>query len=141
MNRCAVHGVRRLTHRLRHRRMRVNGADEFFDGGFQAQRNAGLRHKLRGARTNHVDAEQLVVFLLGHDLHEAFGFVGDLCAAEDAEREDADAHVIAAGDGFLLCEADAADLRIAVGAERDVIVVDGRHVVPGDAFRQQDAFG
>ena len=46
--------------------------------------------------TDHVDAEDLVVLLVGDDLDEAFGLAGDLRAAEDAELERAGLDVVAA---------------------------------------------
>src|SRR6187401_2334894 len=70
----AVRGVRRLTHRLRHRRMRVDRANQFFDRAFEPERNSSFGHQLGRARADHVDAQQLVVFLLGDDLHKPFDF-------------------------------------------------------------------
>ena len=124
MDRSAVDGVRRFTHRFRHRRMRVNGADEFFDCGLETQGDAGLGDQFGCAGTNHVDAQQLVVFFLGDDLHETFRLVCDLRATEDAEWEHTDTHVITALDRFLFGEADAADLGITIRAAGHLVVVD-----------------
>src|SRR5580765_1351479 len=57
--------VRRLAHRLRHRRVRVDGADELFDRALGPEREHGLGHELRRARADDVHAEDLVVFLVG----------------------------------------------------------------------------
>ena len=81
--------------------------------------------------------EHLIVLLVGHDLHEPFGLAGHLRAAEHAEGERADAHVVAALLRFGLGQADAADLRVAVGAAGHVIVVDRLHVLAGNAARRR----
>ena len=61
--------------------------------------------------------------------------------AEDAEREGADAHVVALLFRCLLGETDAANLRVAVRAARDVAVVERLHRVPGNALGDDDALG
>ena len=85
-----MRGVRRFADRLRHRRMRVDGADQLLDRALEAQRQRRLGDQLGRARPDHVHAEHLVVFLVGDDLDEAFGLAGHPGAAEDAERERAD---------------------------------------------------
>ena len=49
MNRGAVHGVRRLRHCLRHRRVRVDRPDELFDGRLEAERHGGAGDDPRAA--------------------------------------------------------------------------------------------
>ena len=111
VNRRSVRGVRRLADRLRHRRMRVDRADQLLDRAFEAQRQRGFGDELGRARADHVDAEHLVVLLVGDDLDEAFGLAGDLGAAEHAELEGADRDVVAALLRLGFGQADAADLR------------------------------
>ena len=90
------------------------------------------------ARADHVDAEHLVVFLLGDDLHEAVGLAGHPGAAEDAERERARrGRRSPARWACLLGQADAADLGIAVGAAGHVVVVDRPDVLAGDALGER----
>jgi hypothetical protein len=110
--------------------VRVNGANQLFDGRLEPQRERGLGDQLGRSQADHVHAEDLVVLLVGDDLDEPFRLARHLRAAEHAERERADAHVVAPSDGGLLREADAADLGIAVGAARHVIVVDRGRLVP-----------
>ena len=86
-------------------------------------------------------AEHLVVLLVGDDLHEPLGLAGHLRAAEHAERERADADVVAALLRLALGQADAADLRIAVGAAGHVIVVERPRLLAGDPLGGDDAFG
>ena len=96
MNRGAVRGVRRLADRLRHRRMRVDRADQLLDRALEPERQRRFGDELGRARADHVDAEDLVVLLVGDDLDEAFGLAGDPRAAEHAELERADLDVVAA---------------------------------------------
>ena len=63
VDRGAMRGVRRLTDRLRHRRMRVNRANQLLHRGFRPQRERGFRHQLGGARADDMDAQDLVVLL------------------------------------------------------------------------------
>ena len=90
MYRRAVRRMRGFADGLRHRRVRVDGADQLFDRALEAQRERRLGDQLRRARADHVHAEDLVVFLVGDDLDEAFGLAGNPRAAEDAELERAD---------------------------------------------------
>ncbi len=91
--------------------------------------------------TNHVDAEQFVVFLIGHNLDEPIRFPRHLCPGEDAEGKRANPHVVAALFRFRFGQADAADFRIAVGAARYVVVIERPDVLPRDAFGRDDALG
>ena len=67
MYRGSMRSVGRLSYRLRHRRVGVDGLDQLFDGHFHAQRHHRFRHQLSRARADDVDAENLVVLLLGDD--------------------------------------------------------------------------
>src|SRR5437773_10566647 len=55
---------------LCHCRMRVDGADELFNPRFDPQSDSGFCNQFGRPRSDHVDAEHLVVLLIGHDLHE-----------------------------------------------------------------------
>ncbi len=70
---------------------------------------------------------------VGDDLHEAVMRVedGSLRVADEGELADLD--VIALLLGLRLGEADACNLRLGVGATRDVLAVDWLHVLAGDA--------
>src|SRR5438874_12012798 len=78
--------MRRLANCLQHRRMRVNRANELFDGALEAQRERGFCDELRRARSDLMNAEHLVVLRFGDDLHESFYLAGDPRAAEAPER-------------------------------------------------------
>src|SRR5262249_27437509 len=60
-----------LSNRFGERRVRVDRANQLLDRRFEPQRHRGLGHQLGRARADHVDAKQLVVFLLRDDLHES----------------------------------------------------------------------
>ena len=60
MQRRAVRGVRRLRHGLGHGRMRVDRANQIFDGRLETQRQRRFGHQLRRARADHVEAEHVV---------------------------------------------------------------------------------
>ena len=140
MDRRAVRRVRGLTYCFRHRWMRVDRANQLFDRAFEPERQRCFGNELRRARPNHVDAENLVVLLVGNDFDESLDLVGDAGAGQDAELERTNADVIATLTRLALGQADAADLGIAVGAARHLIVVDGPEVLAGDPLRQRHAF-
>src|SRR5438067_12968921 len=95
MYRGSVRRVRRFPDSLRERRVGVNRLDELLDRALETQRQHGFRDQLRRPRTDHVDAEQLVVLPVSDDLHEPFELAGHLRASKDAEWERADADVVA----------------------------------------------
>src|ERR687891_117244 len=106
MYRRSMRRVGRFAHRLRHRRMRVDRADQLLDRALETQRERRFGDELRRARTDHVDAEDLVVAFLRDDLHEPFRLARNPRAAEYAELERADLHVIAARLRLLLRQTD-----------------------------------
>src|SRR5688572_1076489 len=116
MYRGAMRGVCRFSYCFRERRMRVNRPNERLDGGFQPQRECGLRHQLGCAPPDHVNAEHLIVLRVGDDLDESLGFARHLRAAEYAKRESANTHVEAALLRLALGKPDTADLGIAIRA-------------------------
>src|SRR5262245_14122842 len=136
----AVNRVRSLADGLRHRRMRVNRANQILDRRLQAKRCSGFGDQLRRARADHVHAEQLVVLLVRDDLDEPIGLARHLRASKHPEREGPDAHVVAALPGFGFRQPDAPDLWVAVRAAGHVIVVQQRHVTSRNPLRDEDAF-
>ena len=118
MYRSAVHGVRGLAHSLGHRRVRVNGADQLFDRGFQAQRERGFRDELGGSEADHVHAEDFVIPFVGNDLHEPLIFARHLRAGEHPEGKRPDADVVATLPGLPLGQPHTADLRLAMARGR-----------------------
>ncbi len=137
----AVRGVRRFAHRFRHRRVGVDRADQLFDRAFELQCDGRFGDELGRARADHVDAEDLVVLLLEDDLDEALGLTRHAGAGEDAELEHAGLDLVAALLRCLLGEPDAADLRRAVGAAGDLVVVDRTIFLAGDPLGEDDALG
>ena len=89
-------------------------------------------------------AQDFVVLLLAHDLHETRGLVDDARLRVRRERELPHRHVVAALPGRGLRQSDGGDLGSAIRAARDLVVVQGtrlalRHVLDGhDAFRRRD---
>src|SRR6476646_9999309 len=102
--------------------MGVDCLDQLFYGAFEPQRQYRLSYELGGSRANHMNAENLVVLLVAHDLHEPFDFSCHLGSPQHAEGERTDANVVP----LLLClglrETDASYFRFAERAARDVIV-------------------
>ena len=99
------------------------------------------RHQLRRPRADHVDAQHLIVLLVGDDFHEPFGLAGDLRPPEHDEGKRSHARRRSRAPGFALGQPDAADLGVAIGAGGHVIVVDRTRVVPGHPLGGDDAFG
>ena len=60
MNRRAVNRVRGLANRLRHRRMRMDRANQFLDRALETEGQRRLSHELGGTRPGHVNAENLI---------------------------------------------------------------------------------
>ena len=64
-----------------------------------------------------------------------------LARAQHAELEGPDAHVVAALAGLSFGQADAPDLRIAIGAAGHLVVVDEAGIVSRDPFSERDTLG
>ena len=58
-------------HRLGKRRVGVDGPGDRFAGRFELECGARFSDQLSRFRTDDVDAEELVVFLVGDELHQA----------------------------------------------------------------------
>ena len=140
MYRRPVRGVRRLAYRFGHRRMCMDGAEELFHRALQTNGERRFRDQLRRPWSDHVHAEDLVVFLVEHNLDEPFDLAGNARAAEDAELERSSLHVVATLPGLVFGQTDASNLRITICARRDLVVVDLRVILPGDALGEHDAF-
>ena len=119
--------------------MRVNRAYQLFDRALEAQRERRFGNQLCRTRTDHVHAEDLVVFLVEDDLDEAFDFAGNPRARQDAELEAAGLDLVPAGLRFFLRQADAANFGIAVCAARYLVVVDRAELLTRDSLGQRDA--
>ena len=77
MNHPPLRPQRRLVDGLGHRRVGVDGGDEFFGGGFEAFGQADLGDQLGDALADHVGAEQFAVGFGGAvygSVYSAFGF-------------------------------------------------------------------
>ena len=138
MDRGAVRGMGRLANRLGHGRVRVDRAKEFLDRALEAKRQCRFRDQLGRAQADHVHAKYLVVLLVEHDLDEALQLAGNLCPAKNPELERARLDVVSASLRFLLGQADASDLGIAVGASGNLVVVNPRRCRSRDALGHRD---
>src|SRR6476469_11163240 len=121
MYRRTVGRVRGLVYCFRHCRMRVYRAYQFYDRRLESQRQCRFGYELGRAKTDHVDAEHFVVFLVCDDLDEPFGLTRHLGATQDAERKRSKADVVTTRLRFTFGETDAADLGVAVGTRRHVV--------------------
>jgi hypothetical protein len=114
--------------------------DQLFDRHFHAQRHHRFGHKLGRARADDVHAEDLVVLLLGHNLHETIHLARHASAGQGPEREAADPHLMTLRLRLRFRQADAANLRLGIRAARHVVVIDRLHGVAGNPLREHDAF-
>src|SRR5689334_17649261 len=62
-----AYSERRFGQGLRQRRVRAHHVQHLFAGGLEAQQGAGVADQLGGPRADDVDAQDLVVLLLGDD--------------------------------------------------------------------------
>src|SRR5258705_41227 len=141
MYRTPMGSVRGLAHGFRHRRVRMNRANELFDRALETQGERRLGDQLRRAGADHVNAEDLVVLLVEDNLDEPFRLAGDSGTREHPELEAAGLDLVAPGLRLPLGEPHAPDFRIAVGAARNLAVVDRAELEAGDALGQRDALG
>src|SRR4029434_2923805 len=65
---------------------------------------------------------------------------GNARAAENAELEGSGLHVVATLPGLVFGQTDASNLRVTVCTCRNLVVVDLRVILPGDALGEHDAF-
>ena len=141
VNSGAVSGVRGFTNRLRHRRMCVNRADQFFDRRFE-RRSATVAsaHKLGRPQSDHVDAQQLVVLLVATIFTKPS--VSPLPSSPGRGRRTGTMPmrtIVAACFGFLLGQPDTADFRIAICAAGHVVVVDRPDLLSGNSFGRENS--
>src|SRR5512145_2303041 len=80
-----VRRVGRLPHRFRHRRVRMDRANELLDRALETERKSRFRDEFRRAQSDHVDAENLIVLPIGDYLDEPFRFRCDARAPEHTE--------------------------------------------------------
>src|ERR1051326_8585917 len=141
VNRVSQHVFRRFHHRFGQRRMGVDRLCDRLGGCFELERGAAFDDQLRRARTDDVEAEEFVVFLVGDDLHETARFAEDARFRVRGEGELADLHIVAALFRFLLRQADGCDFRLRVRAVRNVIVVERADVHSLHVLDRENAFG
>ena len=128
MYRRAVHRVRRLAHRLRHRRMRVNGADQLFDGDSSRSATAASATSSVARGPIMWTPSSSSYFFSATIFTKPSVSPAIFARPRTPNGNVPDAHVVAALDRLGFGQADAADLGIAVRARRHVIVVDRLHV-------------
>src|SRR5207247_2213233 len=136
----AVHGHRRLHHRLAERRVRVDVAAELPGVALEELRQRGLSDELGRAVADDVCAQQLPGLGVGDDLDEAAGLAVDLRPADGREGELADLHLEPLLARLLLGQPDRRDLRVRVGAASDEVLVHRGQTLAGDVLRGDYAF-
>lgn len=77
MYRQIMHAFGGFHHGFAYCRVSVHYSAEFVGCGFERHADAGFGEEFGGVRADNVNAEDLVVFLLGDDLHETVGFAED----------------------------------------------------------------
>src|SRR2546421_2833551 len=128
----AVDRQRRLLYGFGHGWVRMDAGADFPGGRLEQLRQGGLRDQLRSVRRHDEDAQQLGGFLVADDLDEAFGFTQDDRLRVAPQREFADLDFETLVPGLFLGEAEAGNLRIAIGCARDAIVVERFRILTGD---------
>src|SRR5216683_111640 len=119
--------------------MRVDRKHQVFDGPFEFHHGHGFGDQFGGQRADDMDAEDLAVLCVGHHLDEAFMLVDDAGLGVGGEGELADLNRHAEFLRFGLGETDAANLRLAVGASGDAVLVDRLARFAGDAGDRHDS--
>ena len=122
-----------LVHRLGQGRVREDRAHQFGLGRLQRLGDRVALDQFGDLGADHMRAEQFAGLGVEHGLDHALGLAErDRLAVAD-EREMADLDLVAGVARRLLGQADAGDLRPAIGAARDVASIERMHVVdPGD---------
>src|SRR5258708_32502164 len=119
--------------------MRVDRKHKVFDSPFEFHHGHGFGDQFGRQRADNVDTQYLAVLCVGHDLDEAFMLVDDAGLGVGGEREFADLTRHAEFLRFGLGEPDAADLRFAVGASGDAVLVDRFARFAGDPRDRHDS--
>ena len=100
-------------------RMRMNRVDDIFHRSFQRHCRDGLGNHFGNGTADHVNAEDLSVFLVGDNLDESVGRIFDSCLADGHKWKLADLYFVSRFDGFRFGQPDTGNLRIAVRAIRE----------------------
>ncbi len=117
--------------------MRVDRAGHLQRRRLQRARDRELGDQLGHVGADHVDAEDLARVRVGDDLQLAVDLAQRLGLAVGAEGELADVDLAPVLARLRLGLAERGDLRVAVGAARDRVVVDRHRLVLGDRLRRQ----
>ena len=119
--------------------MRMNDEHHLLDGGLKLHGNDALGDELRGLRADDMDAQNLAVLRIGDDFYKAIVRIDDGGFGVAHERELADLHLLTLLFGLDFCEADATDLRVAVGAAGNAIFPNRQGVFARQFARYNDA--
>src|SRR5574338_986978 len=87
-----------------------------------------------------VRAEDFAVFPAADDLDEAFRLIGGPGSPVGAEREAPHLELQLLLLALVFGQPDTGNFRLAVGDAGNVVVLDGRRMVPGDPLGHHDAF-
>ena len=119
MDRVALAGVGGFMDGLAQRGVRVDRRDDFLVGGLHGDGEAKFGDHLGGVGSDDVGAEDFAVLLTDEELHESIALADGLGLAAGHEREFADLEFEAFFLRGAFGEADAGDLRLAIGAARE----------------------
>ncbi|PAV92830.1 hypothetical protein WR25_24902 [Diploscapter pachys] len=138
--RATVGAERAFVHHLAQRGVREHRFHQLVLSRFQLARDDIALDQLGHFRADHVRTQQLAGLGVEHRLDEAFRLAQRDRLAVANEGELADLHVMARILGLRFGQADAGDLRAAVGAAGDVPRLERVRVLAGDLLDADDAF-
>src|SRR5208337_5338609 len=105
----------------------------------QTQGHGGFGHELRHPRPDHMDAEYLSILFVAHHLHKALAGAQDASFTVASKGELSHANLMARFARLALRESHTADLRLTIGAIRDLCVVYGLCRLPRRVRYRNDA--
>src|SRR2546423_1780977 len=87
-----------------------------------------------------MQAQYFIVFLIADNFHDSFGGAQYLRFCDHRNWKVTNLDIVATLFGLRFGQADTRDFRLAIGAARDVIVVDRPGVLPGICLNSEDPF-
>ncbi len=136
----AVRVQHRFLHHLGQRGVREDRVHQFFFGGLQIHRNHIALDQFGHFGADHVRAEQLAGFLVEDHLDQTLVFAERNRLAVADERETADTDFVTAFLGLRFGQADGRDLRLAISAARDQVLLHRMRMQALDRLDTDHAF-
>src|SRR5450759_1735587 len=140
IQRFAVRIQRSFADTLRQRWMSVDRLNNLLARRLKGSRNDKFTDHLCSFRADNVRSEELTVFRIKNQFDESFRFVDCERFAVRAKRISADLQLITFFARLLFSQADAGNLRLAVRATRNVVIVNRMRVLTGNFLNTGTAF-